>query len=364
MPVPKPNVYSTKNIGGIPIVQSYLMSIFDGTGSMCCEYDIAVNAYNEVFYTINRREEFQMAYDDVHSLLPYKGAGRGNITKTFQHVLNKLLSNNNQYGKNITIMFISDGQEEFEIQQLRELVEKVKLEFRIQFICVKVGNEFPTTISSELWSELHNIDESKELIHLQIPRPSDCDTLKQLFIQGFKQIRDKYLKFPISALKADKPVYSTATSKPLFEIEIETTFMCYADCVKLNGNVLYPTNNPEDKQHFLLKSVHKVLLNGGEQEDFKIVQQIVDNISEKHSKEYLQNGKIDDIKKIVNEGAKGNLQFKKLTEEVKSIFICGVYDFNVKLVNVFQDVKDKERKRIQSGFIRQLNEKMSQYMQD
>ncbi|CAD8104065.1 unnamed protein product [Paramecium primaurelia] len=306
MPVEK--VYSTKNIGGIPIVQSYLMTIFDGTGSMSCEYDTAVNAYNEVFKNNNRREEFQMAYDDVYSLIPFKRAGHGNITKTFHHVLNKLLSNKNQYGKNITIMFISDGEEIFEIGGVRELVEKVKQEFRIQFICVKVGNEFPTTISSQLWSKLHNIDEAKKSLPFEIPRPSDCDKLKQLFLEGFQKIRDNNLKFPIDNLKTDTPVYSTATSEPLFEIEIETTFMCYADCVKVNGEVLYPTNNPEDKQHFLLKSVHKVFLNGGEQEDFKKAQQIACNIFEKHSKEYLQ--KLQNLRCIQDNERRSGRKFR------------------------------------------------------
>lgn len=43
-------------------VQSFFISIFDGTGSMCSEYEIAVNTYFETFNCLgNRKLEFQMS---------------------------------------------------------------------------------------------------------------------------------------------------------------------------------------------------------------------------------------------------------------------------------------------------------------
>ncbi|CAD8104067.1 unnamed protein product [Paramecium primaurelia] len=194
-PGPKPFSFSARNAGEIPKVQSYLMTIFSGTESMISEYEIAANAYNEVFKNINRREEFQMADDGVHSLLPFKKASRGSITNTFQHVLNKLLNNQNQYGKNITIMFIIDRQEEFDVSKLMELIQKVKKEFRIQFLSIAIGYKFPTQICNELWKELHNIDEQQYQIPCLIQRPSDCKTLELQFIKGFQEIRDRYLSF-------------------------------------------------------------------------------------------------------------------------------------------------------------------------
>ena len=47
---------------GSNVVESYLVAIFDGTGSMSSEYDIAVNTYFETFNCLgNRKLEVQMS---------------------------------------------------------------------------------------------------------------------------------------------------------------------------------------------------------------------------------------------------------------------------------------------------------------
>lgn len=64
-------------------VQSFPITLFDGTGSMFKEYPRAVNAYKIVFNDLGKKKlEYQWA-KELHPLEPFKQAGSGNITNTF-----------------------------------------------------------------------------------------------------------------------------------------------------------------------------------------------------------------------------------------------------------------------------------------
>lgn len=52
----------------------------------------------------------------LYSFLPYRSAGSGNISNTFNVIFEKLLSGG--YPKNITFLFVSDGREHFEINEV------------------------------------------------------------------------------------------------------------------------------------------------------------------------------------------------------------------------------------------------------
>lgn len=51
-------------------------------------------------------------------------AGSGDITNAFKHVLNKLLTEN--FPHLITIIFISDGDEKFNLKELEELLNQIR----------------------------------------------------------------------------------------------------------------------------------------------------------------------------------------------------------------------------------------------
>ncbi|CAD8204124.1 unnamed protein product [Paramecium octaurelia] len=343
------NLYIAPTVDNIPIVESYLITIFDGTGSMSGEYEIAVNAYNEVFQTISRREEYQMAYDQVKNLLPFQSAGSGSITKAFEHVFERLLSNTCYYGKNITILFMSDGKEEFTCSKLENLLKQMNEEFRVQFLCFSIGSDFYTPDMSQLWGMLHNTGQ-KHPYPFNIERPSI--NLNTQFISKFQDIRDNFLKFPVSKLKTNQPVLPTATSKPSSEIEIEAVFLCYSESVIVNGQVIKPINNELIYQKFLAKSIQKVFLDGGKQDDFQKVEKVFNNLN--RNNEYLQNKKIFDNIQIVKEGAKGNLKFTELSPEDQKQVICDVENFNVRLIQKFKIVIESERIEIKPSFLTKL----------
>ena len=56
--------------------------------------------------------------ENLYPFTPFKSAGSGNISKTFQSIFEKLLTQT--FPANITFLFISDGQEHFKLEEIRQ----------------------------------------------------------------------------------------------------------------------------------------------------------------------------------------------------------------------------------------------------
>lgn len=95
------------------------------------EYPRAVIAYKTVFNELGKKKlEYQWA-KDLYPLEPFKQAGSGNITNTLTNMFQMLLSEKAKIPKNITLVFISDGKEEFELDKLLVLIERMKQKYLI-----------------------------------------------------------------------------------------------------------------------------------------------------------------------------------------------------------------------------------------
>lgn len=93
------------------------------------EYEPAIKAHQDVFSDLgNKKMDYQWE-EDLYSFLPFRGAGSGNISNTFNVIFQKLL--NEAYPKNITFLFVSDGREHFEMNEISAKIEEMKTKYLI-----------------------------------------------------------------------------------------------------------------------------------------------------------------------------------------------------------------------------------------
>lgn len=87
------------------------------------EYEEILKAHKKNFGDIGDEQLKIQFSDDVHDFEPFVAAGSGDITNAFKYILHKLLAG--QYPQHITIIFISDGDEKFNLAELEDLIKNI-----------------------------------------------------------------------------------------------------------------------------------------------------------------------------------------------------------------------------------------------
>ncbi|CAD8208687.1 unnamed protein product [Paramecium octaurelia] len=156
---------------------------------------------------------------------------RSHISKPFD----RLLGGN--YPKNITFFFVIDCQENYNFEQLKDSIEKMKRKYDIQFIALAVVDAYPTTLNSQLRDKLHNQNASC-IAAVKIPRPiyqQSSQRKAKSYIQG-NQRETSCLFITFSGGLAQQT--NTAFSdEPLLRVSDGSK-------LKLDCNEIIPIENP------------------------------------------------------------------------------------------------------------------------
>ncbi|CAD8065752.1 unnamed protein product [Paramecium sonneborni] len=312
--------------------KSYLITLIDGTGSMHYEYQTIIEAHDNVFSVLGQNQlKFQWE-EQLYDLLPFREAERGDITKTFQTILKKLEIED--YPKNITIVFVSDGQEPFEFNELKDQIDKIKEKYLIQFISLAVGDQFPNTISNILRNSIHNQNASCPAL-FEIARDyKPLDQLKQEFIDIFNKIK-LLLEVQSHLFKVNQPVYQTIGSKnPTYLISPNEPFLKINNGLQqkvlLEGKELKPTLNPTHISQLIINSVQQELIEAAAKQDsnypktFQKMNQIIQNIlsqitvnKDENNQETVQ--LVVPLVDIVTRFGDGNLKINELDQSKLTI---------------------------------------------
>ncbi|CAD8111773.1 unnamed protein product [Paramecium primaurelia] len=312
-------------------VQSYLITLVDGTGSMGNEYEPAIKAHQDVFSDLgNKKMDYQWE-QDLYSFLPFRCAGSGNISKTFNVIFQKLL--NEAYPKNITFLFVSDGREHFDMDEISAKIEEMKTKYLIQFICVAVGDAFPGQISNQLRDKIHNQNESCPAVFKVERKCQSSDVLYKEFskifteVKGLLNVQEKHFEVnqPVyQTLVQEQPTKNVAPNEPFFRRVDEK-----AEPIVIEDEVVKPTDKPSDIAKLITNSVEKelILTASDPQHNYKEGFSKISDLGQK----ILDQAKFDndlneDIKKIASSQillatniADGNLELKKNEKEMTDL---------------------------------------------
>ncbi|CAK62584.1 unnamed protein product (macronuclear) [Paramecium tetraurelia] len=298
-------------------VQSYPITLLDGTSSMNFEYDEILKAHKKNFDDLNDQQLKIQFTEDVHDFEPFMAAGSGDITKAFKYVLNKLLSE--QFPQHIVIIFISDGDEKFVLDELEDLIKKIKeRNYQIQFVSISIGKWFPNTISNQLRAKLHNTEFIEPIYHHDKNPERTEEEMFNFFDITFQTIRSQSLVYQ-DILETDKEVKLTLISNPQNTLPAGALFVS-EEQVCINGQPIETSNDIRDKKEILVKSAQQALILFASDVDEKALEnfQTIKDFSDE----------------VVNE-AKQNNQNQGQTEQEQKLDI----QFNnvVRIVNQFAD---------------------------
>ncbi|CAD8058787.1 unnamed protein product [Paramecium sonneborni] len=143
----------TQEILSVPI------TLIDGTSSMNREYKYIIQTYEQEFGDLqeNQRRQFQWSYD-LHDIYPYLNETRGNLTTVMAQLFKFMLSTTQFPFQYVTIILVSDGREQFDINAIMELCQLIKSRYSVQFLCISIGNQFPKNIIQSLKQNIENQD--------------------------------------------------------------------------------------------------------------------------------------------------------------------------------------------------------------
>ncbi|CAD8051927.1 unnamed protein product [Paramecium primaurelia] len=313
-------------------VQSYPITLLDGTSSMNFEYNEILKAHKKNFDDLGNKQLKIQFTEDVHDFEPFVAAGSGDITKAFKYILNKLLTE--QFPQHVTIIFISDGDEKFNLPELKELIEKIKEKnFLIQFVSISIGKWFPNTISNQLRLQLHNTDFIEPIYHHNKNPERTEEEMFNFFDSAFKKIRDQTL-VQQDLFQTDAEVKLTLVSNPQHHLPAGTLFVSEGEVIA-NGQVIPATNSLVDKKKMVSDSAQQALIMFASDPD-KIVEekilekfQIVKDFSDEILKDVNQNNEIQQLTEqeqkleiqfnnalvIVNQFAEGDVDIDQCTPQ-------------------------------------------------
>ncbi|KRX02821.1 hypothetical protein PPERSA_04024 [Pseudocohnilembus persalinus] len=156
--------------------QSHLIALLDSSYSMSGYWkhlSLMWNTYisevpNKTLLTFSDSAHFYGDQKQMTSSIAHYNAGGTNIAKGFD-LLNNTFQHINE--KNITVMFVSDGQDSYHSNNIAKIIELVKKSLpvkqkKINFITVGVGSGFPTFLAMELRSIYHNGEENIPSVYL------------------------------------------------------------------------------------------------------------------------------------------------------------------------------------------------------
>ncbi|CAD8115494.1 unnamed protein product [Paramecium primaurelia] len=205
--------------------QSYLITLIDGTGSMAGEYNQIVKAHNTIFNYLGSNQLKYQWEEELFPFFPFREAGRGNITLTFQTIFKKLLFEN--YPQNITFLFVSDGQENI-----------------IYFYCNQ--GKLPSLTEFLIKRLLHKQNSDCEN-GFKISRSKPPKNLKEELLKIFTKVK-QLLWVQSTRFKVNKPVQQTIGSELTETVAPNQPFIKVNDgsltSLKLDGYEITPTQNP------------------------------------------------------------------------------------------------------------------------
>ncbi|CAK63812.1 unnamed protein product (macronuclear) [Paramecium tetraurelia] len=351
-------------------VQSYLITLVDGTGSMNHEYETIIKAHQATFSDLgNQKMDYQWE-QALYSFLPYRSAGSGNISNTFNVIFEKLLSGG--YPKNITFLFVSDGREHFEINEVSAQIKIMKEKFLIQFICVAVGDQFPGQISMTLREQIHNQNETCPAVFKVTRGNQPVDVLYKEFSEIFIKVR-QLLNVQEKHFETNQPVYQTLVQqKPTTQVAPNEPFFRMVDeqtePIKLDNEVINPTDKPSDISKLITISVEKelILTASDPQHNYKEAFNKIADLGQKIlDQTKFEKDENDDIKKqassqifLATNIAEGNLELKKTEKEMTDlqkdirdpVKILDFVEKNAQEINEQELTDDKVKKRMQGQF--------------
>ncbi|CAD8148193.1 unnamed protein product [Paramecium octaurelia] len=307
-------------------VQSYPITLLDGTSSMNFEYEAILKAHQKNFDDLKDQQLKIQFTEDVHDFEPFMAAGSGDITKAFKYVLNKLLSE--EFPQHITIIFISDGDEKFILNELEELIQKIKeKKYQIQFVSISIGKWFPNTISNQLRAQLHNTEFIEPIYHHDKNPERTEDEMFNFFDYTFQIIRSQSLVYQ-DLLETDKEVKLTLISNPQNTLPAGALFIS-EEQVSINGQPIEPSNDIKDKKDILVKSAQQALILFASEvdekalENFQTIKEFSDLVVNEAKQDNQQQGQTEQEQKldiqfnnamlIVNQFAVGDVDLDQCT---------------------------------------------------
>ncbi|CAK66632.1 unnamed protein product (macronuclear) [Paramecium tetraurelia] len=335
-------------------VQSFPITLLDGTGSMHKEYPRAINAYKTVFNELGKKKlEYQWA-KDLYPLEPFKQAGSGNITNTLTNMFQMLLSEKAKIPKNITLVFISDGKEEFDLDKLLVLIERMRHKYLIQFISVAVGDQFPNSISNTLRSMIHNHDPTcPPLFQITRSNTKSFQQIQQEFEHIFWEIR-KRLLVSGEMILINLPVFYTITSKkPQNSVIANSLFLVEkGKTVVMENRQIQPTHNAQDIYQMIINSVQQAFISQAQvkfqdaQHEFGqiqlISQDLLKQIDKSQQHDLTEEQKSEEIKvhatlNVAKQIAQGQLDLTNAKESD----LTSLQDYLVNNVHKFTELASK-----------------------
>ncbi|CAD8124037.1 unnamed protein product [Paramecium sonneborni] len=263
------------------LVQSYVITLLDGTSSMNFEYDEILKAHKNNFDDLGDNQMKIQFTDKVHDFEPFQAAGS------------------------------VDGDEKFDLTELEEMIEEVKKKkFQIQFVSVSIGSWFPNTISNQLRNLLHNSNFIEPLYHHNKDPERTEEEMFDFFDSVFSKIKAQ-TKVYQDLFETEVEVKLTLVSKPtnllpagaLFVSEIEVT---------INGQTIKPTNNIFDKKKMVFDSASQALIIFASDPDNAIQQRIEEKFQE--VQQFARDIGVEEQNQL-------NLQQQQLTEQEQIIQI-------------------------------------------
>ncbi|CAD8194827.1 unnamed protein product [Paramecium octaurelia] len=339
-------------------INSYLVTLIDGTGSMSGEYEQAVKAYQQVFsYLGDQKLEYQFQ-SELYPILPFVGVNGcgGNITSTFEDLFSILLSE--QYPKNITILFVSDGRESFYINQLLTQIEEMKKKFMIQFISLAVGDRFPNEISNILRNKIHNHDPNfQSLFKVNRHYANSQDIIYKEFHACFLKIKE-LIKVQDGIIQINQPVQQTLVS-PLSNQVIAGSLFCAKTDGQQDNEIcagptkLQPKTTDKDINEFIVGSLSQAINDqiANKKRDNNSFKQISDATPQllkqiksiKSTQE--EQKKNQEVYSLLDELLSSNLQLQTMSENQITQLQRGLFDQQVSLNQIInvnsRDIKKK-----------------------
>ncbi|CAD8083117.1 unnamed protein product [Paramecium primaurelia] len=354
------------------IINSYLVTLIDGTGSMSGEYEQAVKAYQNVFsYLGDQKLEYQFQ-SELFPILPYVGVnGRGgNITNTFKDLFTILLSKKNSIPKNITILFISDGRETFDIKVLLPQIEQMKNQFMIQFISFAVGDKFPNEISNILRNKIHNHDPNlQSLFQVRRKISKSKETIYEDFFKCFLQIKPQ-ISVQDGIIIINKQVQQTLVSPLTNQVIAGSHFCATTNEEIVAGNIkLQPKTTDKDINQFIIGSLSQAINDqiANKKRDtkaFKCISdaapQLLKQITSIQSTPEEQH-KSQEVYQLLDELLSQNLELQAMSENQITQLQRGLFDKQVSLNQIINVNSHDIKKKVVTPEI--LNERLSEQYQ-
>ncbi|CAD8128227.1 unnamed protein product [Paramecium sonneborni] len=205
--------------------------------------------------------------EKVHDFEPFEAADSGYITNVFKYVINKLLTEN--FPQHITIIFINDGDEKFDLTEIQRMIEEVQK---------KILNIIYFYFNRKLVSKYYIQSIKKFTSQYKFYRTSTIKILKEQMKKSliFLTLKTKMYQ---DLFETDVEAKLTLVSKST-HLLLAGAFFLFEIEVTINGQIIKPTNNIFDKKKIVFDSVSQAIIIFGGDPDNAIQERIEEKFQE------------------------------------------------------------------------------------